>query len=148
MTTVFPSLINDDSASILTRGYGFGARIWSRATRGARSVPMRLLGDKTLLVRGADAVALFYDEDRIARHGAMPGLVQATLHHPTSAAPTTRHDLASVQRTGRSVARVGSAGISCLEIPAKALIRRDLLRFIPAACHVHLRTGDTFLIKL
>jgi fatty-acid peroxygenase len=79
MTTAYPSIINDDSASILTRGYGFGAHIWKRASRGARSVPMRLLGDKTLLVRGAEAVALFYDNDRIARHGAMPAIVQGTL---------------------------------------------------------------------
>lgn len=79
MATEFPSMFNDDSASILTRGYGFGARIWRRAANGARSAPMRLLGDKTLLVRGAEGVALFYDERRIARHGAMPGIVQETL---------------------------------------------------------------------
>jgi fatty-acid peroxygenase len=40
---------------------------------------MRLLGDKTLFVRGQEGVALFYDEQRIARHGAMPAIVQATL---------------------------------------------------------------------
>jgi fatty-acid peroxygenase len=79
MATVFPSLLADDSLSLLTRGYGFGARIWGRAREGARAVPMRLLGDETLLVRGADAVALFYDESTIRRHGAMPGIVQQTL---------------------------------------------------------------------
>jgi fatty-acid peroxygenase len=79
MATVFPSLLNDDSASLLTRGYGFGAHIWRRAADGARAVPMRLLGDKTLLVRGAEGVALFYDDQYIARHGAMPGIVQGTL---------------------------------------------------------------------
>jgi fatty-acid peroxygenase len=40
---------------------------------------MRMLGDKTLFVRGEEAVTLFYDARRIARHGAMPGIVQATL---------------------------------------------------------------------
>jgi fatty-acid peroxygenase len=40
---------------------------------------MRLLGDETLLVRGAEGVDVFYDEDRVARHGAMPALVQETL---------------------------------------------------------------------
>jgi fatty-acid peroxygenase len=40
---------------------------------------MTLLGDEAMLVRGADAVALFYDDRVIARHGAMPALVQETL---------------------------------------------------------------------
>jgi fatty-acid peroxygenase len=79
MVTDFPSILNDDSASLLTRGYGFGARIWRRAADGARSAPMRLLGDKALFLRGAEGVALFYDEQRVARHGAMPGIVQGTL---------------------------------------------------------------------
>ena len=73
------ALLRDDSLSLLTRGYGFGAHIWKRTTAGGRAVPMRLLGDQTLLVRGAEGVALFYDEDRIARHKAMPMLVQNTL---------------------------------------------------------------------
>lgn len=73
------SALRDDTPSLLTRGYGFGARIWQRARFGARAAPMRLLGDEALLVRGAEAVDLFYDEQRIARHGAMPGIVQRTL---------------------------------------------------------------------
>jgi fatty-acid peroxygenase len=40
---------------------------------------MRLLGDETLLVRGAEGVELFYDDQNVARHGAMPALVQETL---------------------------------------------------------------------
>jgi fatty-acid peroxygenase len=73
----YPS--RDDSVSVLTRGYGFGTHIWARARAGARSVPMRLLGADTLLVRGAEGVALFYDERRIARHNAMPAIIQQTL---------------------------------------------------------------------
>jgi fatty-acid peroxygenase len=69
----------DDSVSLLTRGYGFGAHVWRRTRAGARAVPMRFLGRDALLVRGAEGVALFYDEQRIARHGAMPGIVQRTL---------------------------------------------------------------------
>lgn len=69
----------DDSVSILTRGYDFGAHIWRRAQKGARAVPMRLLGRDALLVRGAEGVSLFYDENRVKRHGAMPALVQETL---------------------------------------------------------------------
>jgi fatty-acid peroxygenase len=70
---------HDDSASFLVRGYGFGAHIWRRVNEGARSAPVRLLGKPALLVRGAEGVALFYDGDRIARHGAMPAIVQQTL---------------------------------------------------------------------
>lgn len=72
-------LLRDDSLSVLTRGYDFGAHIWRRARDGARSVPLRLLGREALLVRGVDGVALFYDDRRIARHGAMPAIVQETL---------------------------------------------------------------------
>ena len=42
-------------------------------------MPLRLLGREALLVRGAEAVELFYDERRIVRHGAMPSIVQQTL---------------------------------------------------------------------
>jgi len=72
-------LLHDDSLSLLTRGYGFGAHLWHRGRTGARAVPLRLLGKQALLVRGDEAVSLFYDEDRIARYGAMPGIVQETL---------------------------------------------------------------------
>lgn len=73
------SVTRDDSVSILTRGYGFGPRIWRRVTQGARSAPMRLLGRDAVFVRGVEGVELFYDADRIVRAGAMPALVQATL---------------------------------------------------------------------
>ena len=69
----------DDSLSLLTRGYGFGAHIWRRTRAGARAVPFRLLGRPALLVRGAEGVDLFYDDEAIARHGAMPAIVQRTL---------------------------------------------------------------------
>jgi len=73
------NVLNDDAPSILLQGYGFGARIWQRVRDGARSAPMRLLGDDTIFVRGAEGVELFYDQRKIARHGAMPALVQETL---------------------------------------------------------------------
>lgn len=69
----------DDSASLLIRGYRFGERIWSRAPRGARSAPLRLLFSDAMLVRGAEGVAAFYDDERVARHGAMPPFIQETL---------------------------------------------------------------------
>lgn len=73
------TVLNDDSLSVLTRGYDFGAHIWRRTQAGARAVPMRLLGKEALLVRGVDGVEVFYDSERIVRHGAMPALVQETL---------------------------------------------------------------------
>lgn len=69
----------DDTLSFLLRGYDFGDRMWRRVRDGARSAPLRLLGRDALLVRGADGVAVFYDETRISRHGAMPAPVQETL---------------------------------------------------------------------
>ncbi|MGN8048483.1 cytochrome P450 [Curtobacterium sp. 22159] len=69
----------DDSLSLLTRGYGFGAHLWRRTRPGARAVPLRLLGKRALLVRGREGVELFYDGARTARHGAMPAIVQRTL---------------------------------------------------------------------
>lgn len=69
----------DESLAVLVHGYDFGERVWRRVRDGARSAPMRLLGRDALLVRGSDGVALFYDETRIARHGAMPAVVQETL---------------------------------------------------------------------
>ncbi|SDQ25607.1 cytochrome P450 [Microbacterium sp. cf332] len=71
--------LSDDSPQLLLRGYGFGDRIWKRVHAGARSAPMGLLGDPTIFVRGAEGVDVFYDETRVRRHGAMPGIIQETL---------------------------------------------------------------------
>jgi fatty-acid peroxygenase len=79
MTRMILRALTDDSLSLMTRGYGFGSRIWDRVRPDARAAPLGLLGDDALLVRGAEAVDLFYDGDVIARHGAMPGIVQGTL---------------------------------------------------------------------
>lgn len=72
-------LVRDDAPTLLTHGYGFGARLWRRVAPGARSAPMRLLGRDAVFVRGVEGVELFYDADRIARHGAMPAIVQESL---------------------------------------------------------------------
>lgn len=73
------TLAHDDAPALLTRGYGFGPRLWERVRPGARSAPMRLLGREAIFVRGVEGVEVFYDENRIARHGAMPALVQESL---------------------------------------------------------------------
>lgn len=74
-----PSRLHEDSPAVLTRGYDFGARIWRRVRPGARAAPLRFFFRDAMFVRGAAGVALFYDSDVIARHGAMPALVQETL---------------------------------------------------------------------
>jgi fatty-acid peroxygenase len=71
--------VADESLSVLVHGYEFGERVWRRVREGARSAPLRLLGRDALFVRGSAGVALFYDETLIARHGAMPAIVQDTL---------------------------------------------------------------------
>lgn len=72
-------MLLDDSIRLLTRGYRFGAHVWRRVDPGARAAPMRLLGKEALLIRGSDAVSLFYDDTVVARHGAMPAFVQESL---------------------------------------------------------------------
>lgn len=71
--------MRDESIDILLRGYDFTTPIWRRARANARAVPMRLLGKDTLLVRGPEGVDAFYDDGSIARHGAMPAMVQESL---------------------------------------------------------------------
>ncbi|WP_243225594.1 cytochrome P450 [Microbacterium sp. CIAB417] len=73
------NLLTDDAPHLLLHGYDFAERIWARVAPGSRSAPLRLLGEDALLVRGPDGVDLFYDESRIARHAAMPAIVQETL---------------------------------------------------------------------
>ncbi|MCD2499288.1 cytochrome P450 [Microbacterium nymphoidis] len=69
----------DDAWGLLVHGYRLSERVWSRVADGARAAPMRLLGKDAVLVRGAEGVELFYDAQRIARHGAMPAPVQEIL---------------------------------------------------------------------
>ncbi|PPF44419.1 cytochrome P450 [Pseudoclavibacter sp. AY1F1] len=104
------AVLDDDTLSLMTRGYGFGSHIWSRARAQARAVPLRLLGRKAMLVRGSDAVRLFYDEDSIARHGAMPAFVQESLFGHGSVhsldGPEHRHRKASFLRVAYDDDRV------------------------------------------
>lgn len=71
--------LKDDALLLLTRGYDAGAEIWKRARPGARAAPMRVLGKDAMFVRGAEGVRLFYDEQSVRRHGAMPSFIQESL---------------------------------------------------------------------
>lgn len=69
----------DDAIGLMTRGYRLGAHVWRRVEPARRAAPMTLLGRDAVLVRGAEGVSVFYDEDNVARHGAMPAAVQKVL---------------------------------------------------------------------
>ena len=69
----------DDAIGLLSRGYRLSSHIWQRVEPGRRAAPMTLLGRDAILVRGAEGVATFYDEKNVARHGAMPAIVQRVL---------------------------------------------------------------------
>ncbi|HWV50669.1 MAG TPA: cytochrome P450, partial [Microbacterium sp.] len=96
--------LHDDSPLLLLHGYDFAERIWNRVAPGSRAAPMRLLGDDALLVRGVEGVRTFYDETLIARHGAMPALVQETLFGHGSV-----HSLDDEQHRHRKSAFVAAA---------------------------------------
>ncbi|NQX25872.1 cytochrome P450 [Microbacteriaceae bacterium VKM Ac-2854] len=64
----------DESLAFLTSGYLFTGRLWRRVRSGSRSASTHALGSDALFVRGAEGVELFYDQSRIARQGAMPGI--------------------------------------------------------------------------
>lgn len=64
----------DESLALISRGYEFGGRLWSRVRTGARSASTHAFGSDVLFVRGTAGVELFYDRSRIARHGAMPAV--------------------------------------------------------------------------
>lgn len=72
----------DQSVAFLRNGYLFQDRL--RQARGIaggdqQPVDVKLLGRPALLVRGKEGVELFYDQDRIERHAAMPQAVAGTL---------------------------------------------------------------------
>lgn len=94
----------DDSPFLLLRGYDFAERIWDRVSPGSRAAPMQLLGDDAMLVRGTDGVRIFYDETLIARHGAMPAVIQETLFGHGSV-----HSLDGEQHRHRKSAFVAAA---------------------------------------
>ncbi|MDW4574540.1 cytochrome P450 [Microbacterium sp. M3] len=93
----------DDSIGLVTRGYDLGAHVWRRVREGGRAAPMRMLGRRALFVRGAEGVALFYDDSSIRRHGAMPAPVQETLFGHGSV-----HSLDGDEHRHRKAAFVGT----------------------------------------
>lgn len=67
----------DSTLSLLRDGYGF---ISGRCRKlGVDAFETRLLGQRTVCCRGADAARLFYDETRMQRQGAAPKAIRKTL---------------------------------------------------------------------
>jgi fatty-acid peroxygenase len=67
----------DSTLALLREGYRFISRRCDRY--GGDAFQTRLLGRRTVCLRGRDAARLFYDTDRIERHGAAPGRIRKTL---------------------------------------------------------------------
>lgn len=68
----------DSTLSLLAHGYAWAPDL-RRAHDGAPVVHTRVMGRPAALLYGPEAVALFYDESRVTRHGALPGPVLDTL---------------------------------------------------------------------
>lgn len=68
----------DSTLSLLANGYAWAPDL-RRAHDGAPVVHTRLMGRPTALLHGPEAVAFFYDEDHVQRHGAVPAPVLDTL---------------------------------------------------------------------
>ncbi|MER5931861.1 cytochrome P450 [Streptomyces sp. NPDC002054] len=70
--------LTDGTVSLLAHGYAWAPDL-RRAHHGAELVRTRLLGRPAVLLHGPAAVAFFYDEDHVLRHGALPRPVPDTL---------------------------------------------------------------------
>lgn len=72
-----PGSLLDRTPAFVAQGYEFIGRLCDR--RGADVAQTRLLLRRTVVMRGAAAARLFYDDRLFRRSGAMPRRVQATL---------------------------------------------------------------------
>ncbi|MEU9145530.1 cytochrome P450 [Streptomyces sp. NPDC048349] len=68
----------DSTLSLLAHGYAWAPDL-RRAHDGAPVVHTRLMGRPAVLMHGPEAVAFFYDEKHVRRHGAVPPPVLDTL---------------------------------------------------------------------
>lgn len=72
------ALLTDSTLSLLSHGYAWAPDL-RRAHHGAPLVRTHLFGHSAALLHGPEAVAFFYDESRVRRHGALPAPVLDTL---------------------------------------------------------------------
>lgn len=71
--------IPDRTLALASRGYQFSAWLQGAAPTDEPGIPLRLLGRRSLLVRGKAGVDLFYDDTRVERSGATPPAIADTI---------------------------------------------------------------------
>lgn len=100
-----------DTLALLKDGYLFLPR---RRERGAGVVEVRFLGERVACVGGPEAAAVFYDESKFTRDGALPRFVQKTLTGEggvqtlDGAAHQVRKDIFMSLMTPAGIDRLGS----------------------------------------
>jgi fatty-acid peroxygenase len=67
--------IRDRTLTLFRQGYQFSEWLDQNVPGGGPAVPIRLLGRRTLVLRGPDGVELFYDQERAVRRHALPAPV-------------------------------------------------------------------------
>ena len=71
--------LHDRTATLLRTGYRFSEWLRARTPGPDRPTPLRILGRRSLVLRGRDGVDLFYDTDRVERRAAAPGAISDTI---------------------------------------------------------------------
>lgn len=71
--------LRDRTLTLVRQGYQFSDWLDEHSAAPGPATPLRLLGRRSLLLRGRDGVRLFYDEDRVRRSDALPGAVAHSL---------------------------------------------------------------------
>jgi fatty-acid peroxygenase len=62
----------DCTIALVRQGYRFSDWLERAVPRRGPATAIRLLGRRTLVLRGPEGVALFYNHDRVVRRGALP----------------------------------------------------------------------------
>jgi fatty-acid peroxygenase len=71
--------LHDRTATLLRTGYRFSGWLRARTPGPARFTPLRILGRRSLVLRGREGVDLFYDTERVERRAATPGAIAHTI---------------------------------------------------------------------
>ena len=71
--------LRDRTLTLVRQGYQFSGWLGEHSPTPGPATPLRLLGRRSLLLRGRDGVRLFYDEDKVRRTDALPGAVAHNL---------------------------------------------------------------------
>ncbi len=72
--------LRDRTFALLRHGYLFSDLLDQEHPHRGSATPIRLLGRRSLVLRGPDGVELFYDQDRVVRRRALPAMVAHSLY--------------------------------------------------------------------